>query len=100
MSIAFRLLTRYVGGLHVNFAGTYLFHRDWLSRVDLARADSDTFLFSFQLLELFRRAGAGMETVRVRTYAREHGTSREATLSRIARMFVEIGRARVGHGGD
>ena len=95
MSIVFRALTRVVGGMRVNFAGTYLFHRDWLARVPLARADSDTFLFSFQILELMRRAGATFETVRVRTYPRERGASREATLGRIARMFVEIGRARM-----
>jgi len=95
MSIAFRLLTRFVGGMRVNFAGTYLFHRDWLQRVELARADSDTFLFSFQILELMRRAGAELETVLVRTYPRERGASREATLARIAHMFVEIGRARL-----
>lgn len=95
MSLVFRLLTRHVGGMRVNFAGTYLFHTDWLRRLDLARADSDTFLFSFQLLELLRRAGARFETVTVPTHPRERGTSREATLGRIARMFVEIGRARL-----
>ena len=60
-----------------------------------SRADSDTFLFSFQLLELLRRAGARFETVAVPTHPRERGVSREATLGRIARMFVEIGRARL-----
>lgn len=96
MSAIFRLLTRRVGGLRVNFAGTYLFHRDWLGRVELGRADSDTFLFSFQLLELFRRAGARFEARAVRTYPREQGASREATLARIAHMFAEIARARMG----
>ncbi len=96
MSTVFRLLTRYVGGLRVDFAGTYLFHRDWLERIDAERADSDTFLYSFQLLELFRRAGARFETVRIQTHPREHGASREATVGRIARMFLEIGRARLG----
>ena len=95
MSVVFRALTRHVGGMRVSFAGTYLFHRDWLARLPLARAASDTFLFSFQLLELLRRAGATFETVTVRTYPREQGVSREATLGRIARMFVEIARARV-----
>lgn len=95
MSVIFRLLTRHVGGMQVDFAGTYLFHTSWLRRLDLARADSDTFLFSFQLLELLRRAGAGFETVAVPTHPRERGVSREATLGRIARMFVEIGRARL-----
>lgn len=95
MSIAFRLLARHVGGMRIDFAGTYLFHRSWLGRIEGARADSDTFLYSFQLLELFRRAGARFETVPIRTHPREQGVSREATLGRIARMFVEIGRARV-----
>jgi glycosyltransferase involved in cell wall biosynthesis len=98
MSIAFRQLTRHVGNMRVNFAGTYLFHRTWLTRVALARADSDTFLFSFQLLELMRRSGAHFETVTIRTYPRDHGQSREATVRRIARMFLEIARARLGTG--
>jgi glycosyltransferase involved in cell wall biosynthesis len=98
MSVVFRLLTRHVGGMRVNFAGTYLFHRHWLERVELGRADSDTFLFSFQILELFRRAGAVFETVSVPTYPREQGLSREATVGRIARMLVEITRSRISRG--
>ena len=96
MSVAFRLLTRHVGGLRVDFAGTYLFHRDWLSKVDLTAASSDTFLFSFQLLELFRRAGASFSIVTIPTHLREQGTSRVATLPRVVSMFMEIGKARMG----
>jgi glycosyltransferase involved in cell wall biosynthesis len=95
MSRVFRALVRHVGGMRVNFAGTYLFHRDWLGRLDLSRAGSDTFLFSFQLLELLRRAGCTVATVTVPTHPREQGASREATPGRIARMAVEIARARV-----
>jgi glycosyltransferase involved in cell wall biosynthesis len=95
MSTIFRLLTRHVGRLRIDFAGTYLFHRDWLRELDLSRAHSDTFLFSFQLLELLRRAGAEFHTVTVRTHPRETGVSREATLGRIAKMLVEIMRARI-----
>lgn len=95
MSVVFRVLTRRVGRMRVDFAGTYLFHRSWLDRIDAAAADSDTFLYSFQLLESFRRAGARFETVAIPTHPREQGASREATLGRIARMFVEIGRARM-----
>lgn len=95
MSTVFRVLARRVGGFTVNFAGTYLFHRDWLERIEHDRADSDTFLYSFQLLELLSRAGARFHTVKIPTFPREQGTSREATLSRIAKMFVEIGRARL-----
>ncbi|MCP4443802.1 MAG: glycosyltransferase [Myxococcales bacterium] len=95
MSVAFRLLTHHIGGLEVDFAGTYLFHRDWLERVDVAAASSDTFLFSFQLLELFRRAGANFSVVRIQTHLREMGASRVATPSRIARMFLEIGKSRM-----
>ncbi len=96
MSVAFRLLTRHVGGLQVDFAGTYLFHRDWLGKVDITAASSETFLFSFQLLELFRRAGASFSVVKIRTHLREQGQSRVATLPRIASMFWEIGKARMG----
>lgn len=95
MSKAFRVLTVWVGGLRVDFAGTYLFHRDWLTRVELGRASSQTFLFSFQLLELMRRGGAGFSMVTIATFLREEGQSREATAGRIARMFVEIAKARL-----
>lgn len=95
MSVVFRLLARHVGGLRVNFAGTYLFHRDWLAKVDLLAADSDTFFFSFQLLELFRRAGAEFSVVKIPTHLREQGSSRVATPSRIAKMFIEIGKSRM-----
>lgn len=95
MSLVFRALARGVGGFRVNFAGTYLFHKDWLRRIPHERAASDTFLYSFQLLELFRRAGARFVYVKVPTYPREQGVSREATVGRIARMFIEIGKARV-----
>ena len=95
MSRAFRILTRHIGGFRVNFAGTYLFHRSWLNRANTNLATSDTFLYSFQLLELFRRAGARFTTTHIPTYPREHGSSREATLSRIAHMFMEIARARL-----
>lgn len=95
MSLVFRQLARRIGKLDVDFAGTYLFHRHWLESIESARADSDTFLYSFQLLELFRRAGARFETVFIPTYPRERGSSREATVARIARMFIEIGRARL-----
>ena len=94
MSVFFRLLTRYGGGLRVNFAGTYLFHRDWLSRIDSELCASDTFLYSFQLLEEWRREGARFAEVAVPTYPRLEGQSREATLRRIAFMVGEIGRTR------
>lgn len=95
MSVVFRLLTRHIGGLQVDFAGTYLFHRSWLDRISLGEASSNTFFFSFQLLELCRRAGAHFSVVQIPTYLRKQGTSRVATPSRIARMFVEIGKSRM-----
>lgn len=98
MSVVFRLLTKHVGGLHVDFAGTYLFHRTWLKRVHLAEASSNSFFFSFQLLELCRRSGASFQVVDIATYLREQGKSRVATPSRIARMFVEIGKSRMKPG--
>lgn len=95
MSLSFRWLARHVGKLEVDFAGTYIFHRSWLSKIPLERAGSDTFLFSFQLLELMRRSGARFSSVAVPTHLREQGKSREARPGRIARMFVEIARARL-----
>jgi len=95
MSAVFRVLLQRVGGFRVDFAGTYLFHRQWLSNLDMQEADSETFLYSFQLLELFKRAGAQFYTVPIQTYLREEGVSRVATVPRIANMFREIARARL-----
>ena len=95
MSRIFRVLTRHVGNMKINFAGTYLFHRDWLTTLPMEQADSNTFLFSFQLLELMRRHHASFSDVQINTYMREHGQSREATVARIANMFFEIGKSRV-----
>jgi CTP:molybdopterin cytidylyltransferase MocA/phosphoglycolate phosphatase-like HAD superfamily hydrolase len=95
MSIVFRLLVRYVGGYRVDVAGAYMFHRSLLERLDARRTRSQSFLYSFQLLEQMRRLGCRFARVTIRSFAREVGQSREATLRRIARMFVEIARSRL-----
>jgi hypothetical protein len=98
MSVVFRLLVRHVGGYQVDFAGTYMFHRSLLDRIDPRRTRSQSFLYSFQLLEQMRRLGCRFTQVVIAPFAREVGQSREATLRRIARMFVEIARARLESG--
>ena len=94
LSEAFRVLVRHVGGLHVDFAGTYLFHRKWLDVVDLHSLVSDTFVFSFELLERFRRAGCVFAAEVVHPFPREVGTSRVVGVKRIARVFRELVRYR------
>jgi hypothetical protein len=98
MSVVFRLLVRHVGGYRVDFAGAYMFHRSLLDRIDPRRTRSQSFLYSFQLLEQMRRLGCRFTQVIIAPFAREVGQSREATLGRIARMFVEIARARLESG--
>jgi hypothetical protein len=98
MSVVFRLLVRHVGGYQIDFAGAYMFHRRLLDRIDPRRTRSQSFLYSFQLLEQMRRLGCRFTQVIIAPFAREVGQSREATLRRIARMFVEIARARLESG--
>jgi dolichol-phosphate mannosyltransferase len=95
MSLVFRFVVRGLGGLHVNFAGTYIFHRRWLATIDLASVRSETFLFSFELLERLRRAGSHFVAVTIRPFVREAGQSREVALRRIARVLGEIVRYRL-----
>jgi len=95
MSLAFRFLLRGLGGLRVDFAGSYLFHRHWLDVVDLATVQSETFVFSFELLERMRQAGSRFAAVTIRPFMREVGQSREVALRRIARVFGEIARYRM-----
>jgi phosphoglycolate phosphatase-like HAD superfamily hydrolase len=94
MSVAFRLIVQGLGGMRVNFAGTYIFHRRWLDRIDLAGVRCETFVFSFELLERLRRAGSGFAAVTIRPFMREVGQSREVAVRRIVRVFGEIARYR------
>ncbi|MFH1017865.1 MAG: hypothetical protein V1798_06755, partial [Pseudomonadota bacterium] len=73
----------------------YLVHRGLLNLVIWVRADSDTFVFSFDLLEAFRKSGCSFERVRIRTYPREDGVSREDSLGRIGKVFWELIRSRI-----
>jgi phosphoglycolate phosphatase-like HAD superfamily hydrolase len=95
MSFAFHALVRGLGGLCVDFNGSYLFHRRWLDMIDLATVRSETFVFSFELLERMRQAGCRFAAVTIRPFAREVGASREVALRRIVRVFGEIARYRI-----
>jgi phosphoglycolate phosphatase-like HAD superfamily hydrolase len=95
LSLAFRFVVRGLGGLRVNFAGTYVFHRRWLATIDLASVRSETFLFSFELLDRLRRAGSRFAPVTIRPFVREVGESREMAVRRIVRVLGEIVRYRV-----
>jgi hypothetical protein len=94
MSFAFRLIVQGLGGMRVNFAGTYVFHRRWLQMIDLASVRCETFVFSFELLERLRREGSSFAAVTVRPFMREIGQSREVAVRRIVRVFGEIARYR------
>jgi glycosyltransferase involved in cell wall biosynthesis len=94
LSLVFRFIVRGLGGLRVNFAGTYVFHRRWLESIDLASVRSHTFVFSFEFLERLRRAGSRFQQVTIRPFMREVGQSREVALKRILRVFGEIARYR------
>jgi len=95
MSLAFRLVLRGLGGLHIDFAGSYMFHRHWLEKIDLGTVQSETFVFSYELLEQMRQAGNRFAPVTIRPFMREVGQSREAALRRIVRVFGEVARYRL-----
>jgi dolichol-phosphate mannosyltransferase len=95
MSLVFHALVRDLGGLRVDFDGSYVFHRRWLGMIDLATVRSETFVFSFELLERMRQAGCGFAPVTIRPFAREVGQSREVALRRIVRVFGEVVRYRI-----
>ena len=95
MSLVFHFLVRGLGGMRVDFNGSYLFHRRWLDKIDLASVRSETFVFSFELLERMRQAGSRFAAVTIRPFAREVGQSREVALRRIVRVFGEVARYRI-----
>ena len=95
MSLVFRLIVQGLGGMRVNFAGTYVFHRRWLDTIDLGSLRCETFVFSFELLERLRRAGSRFAEVTIRPFMREMGQSREVAAKRIMRVLSEIVHYRV-----
>jgi hypothetical protein len=91
MSIIFRLLVRWVGGLTVtDFAGAYIFPKQLLTQCDLNKNCSKSFLFTFELLECFKKIGCRFHWVVIHPFMRDQGHSKEANLQRIFRMFREI----------
>jgi HAD superfamily hydrolase (TIGR01549 family) len=95
MSAAFRMLLSTVGGLSVDFAGTYIFNRALFDRVDLPDSvASKTFFYSFQLLEQMKRAGCSFKEVIIHPFPREAGQSRVVTGRRIAKVAFEVLRQR------
>ena len=95
MSMVFSFLVRGLGGMRVHYAGSYMFHRRWLEIIDLQSVRSETFVFSFELLEKMRQAGSRFAAVTIRPFVREVGQSREVALRRIVRVFGEIARYRM-----
>ena len=95
LSWAFRFLVVEFGGLTIDFSGTYLFHRDWLEKAPLRDVGSDTFLFSFEILQRFAEQGAHFQNVMIHPFPRVDGISREVALRRIFRVAREMARYRL-----
>jgi len=104
MSRSFRWLVRNLGGLKIDFAGTYVFHRRWLEDIALDAIDSRTFLFSFVLLQRLHEKGCTIHQVAIHPFPRLDGASREASPRRIAHVLREIlryrRRSKTGQGGS
>ena len=90
VSSAFRGFVQHIGGLSVDFAGTYVFHRRWLESIALGKLHSDTFLFSFELLEKLVRQGCRTQRVTIHSFSRSSGVSREFSLGRAMSVMREI----------
>ena len=90
ISSAFSLLREHVGGLTVDFAGAYIIHRDWRAQIDLARLPSDSFVFSFELLQALKERGCTFRSVPMRAFPRTAGASRVARPGRILKVAAEL----------
>jgi len=95
LSRVFRWMVQELGGLSVDFAGTYVFGRRWLETIDLGSLGSDTFLFSFELLQGLKERGASFHHVAIHPFPRAVGSSREVALRRMLTVFLEIVRHRL-----
>lgn len=93
-SWAFRRAMSVVGGLQVDFAGTYVFHEGLYRRVDPRRTQASTFVYSYELLEELRRAGALFREVSISPLLREVGSSKVDSARRIVRVLGELAQSR------
>ena len=91
MSKAFREFVVRVGRLTVDVSGAYLFSRRLYQESKIShKAASNTFLYSFQLLESFKQHGARFAVVEQVPFCREFGTSRVARPGRILKIAGDI----------
>ena len=94
VSRIFRLMLRHLGGLEINFAGTYVFHRRWLPLLEGSAVRSDTFVFSFELLSELAKAGCTILDRGIHPFPRGDGSSREFLGRRMVGVAGEILRSR------
>ncbi|MCB9557462.1 MAG: glycosyltransferase family 2 protein [Deltaproteobacteria bacterium] len=94
VSRSFRWLLARVGGLTVDFAGTYIFHRRWLAPCAVERINCRTFVFSFVLLARLAAQGLSLRRVTIESFARDAGQSRVFNLRRTALVAKEIAGQR------
>jgi hypothetical protein len=87
---------RAVGRMTVDFAGTYLMHRQRFHDADLPDDQAaPSFVYSFQLLQRLAELGCRFERRPIRTFRRQQGASREVSPGRIWRVFREVWRHRL-----
>lgn len=95
VSLAFRFCVRWVGGLAIDFAGAYVFPRAVYAKLPLERAASNTFVFSFELLQLFQQAKCEFKQVMIHPFLREVGSSRELRPGRMLKVLRELFLSRL-----
>lgn len=90
MSVLFRLLVVYVSWLKKDFAGFYIFETKRLHQIPPTWKKLKTFLLSFVVLQELSKLDLTFETVTIKAFRREFGTSKEATHRGIKRVMKEI----------
>lgn len=95
MSVVFRVLVKYVGGLKVDFAGTYVMPVAALRRIPQSHLKFKTFVLSFSLLQALLNLGLRFHVVSIKPFRRDFGASKEARTWSIWKVFFEILKYRM-----
>lgn len=90
LSKGFRFGVAHLSGLKVPFDGAYLFESSWLQKVDKTKIQSQSFVYSYELLNELMRLGAIVSHYDLFPYLRQRGSSKVANSRRILRVFKEL----------
>lgn len=90
LSKSMRFLLKIFGGINFEYSGTYIFHKDLISKKEIEDMKSESFVFNFEILSLLIKRSTAVKTFFMIPRERFSGESKVANPKKIAGVFWEI----------